>query len=300
MIDVLALDVGQTGVRSLLTVADSTRPGAELPGIVATQPLLPQVAAHIATLADGESIAAVSIGASGLGAADSARTLADLLPGRVRSVHIAHDSVTSYLGALGDVSGAVVAAGTGAVTLAAGPGGVRRVDGWGHLLGDEGAGFWIGREALSAVLRAWDGRGPATSLSDVAEREFGDLDGLYLTIQAAPDRVSRIAAWGRHVAEHAPTDPVSADISHRAGARLAESVAAGLRAVDADPVASRVGNVFRNPVIAESFTIEMQRLIPGIDLREPLGDGLAGAALLPGLGAASALAEVVDHYTVAA
>lgn len=300
MIDVLALDVGQTGVRSLLTVAGSTRPGPELPGIVATQPLLPQIAAHIATLADGESFAAVAVGASGLGKGDSARALAGLLPGQVRSVHVAHDSVTSYLGALGDVSGAVVAAGTGAVTLAAGPGGVRRVDGWGHLLGDEGAGFWIGREALSAVLRAWDGRGPATSLTGVAQQEFEELDGLYLTIQAAPDRVSHVAAWGRRVAEHAATDPVCADISRRAGARLAESVAAGLRAVDADAVASRVGNVFRNPLIADSFTAEMRRLVPGIDLREPVGDGLAGAALLPDLGAASMLATVVDHYTVTA
>ena len=32
------------------------------------------------------------------------------------------------------------------------------------MIGDEGSGYWIGREALAAVMRAADGRGPATQL----------------------------------------------------------------------------------------------------------------------------------------
>ena len=40
-----------------------------------------------------------------------------------------------------------------------------RAGGWGYLLGDEGGGFWIGRAALSAVVRQFDGRGPATLLT---------------------------------------------------------------------------------------------------------------------------------------
>ena len=300
MIDVLALDVGQTGIRSMLSSDGQCVDVPELPGILAAQPLLPQIAAHTLTILDGRRAGALAIGASGFGAEDSARALAGLLAGQVDEVFIAHDSVTSYLGALGDVSGGVVAAGTGAVTLAAGPGGVRRIDGWGHLLGDEGAGFWIGREALSAVLKAFDGRGPATSLTAVARAEFGDLEGLYLVVQSDPDRVSRIAAWGRHVCDHAGSDPVSADISRRAGAALARSVAAGLRGVGADPVASRVGNVFRNPLILSTFVSELERLVPRIEVREPIGNGLLGASLLPGLTLGSPLAQVTDHYTVTA
>ena len=33
------------------------------------------------------------------------------------------------------------------------------------MLGDEGSGYWIGREALTAVMRAADGRGPDTGLT---------------------------------------------------------------------------------------------------------------------------------------
>ena len=40
-----------------------------------------------------------------------------------------------------------------------------RAGGWGHMIGDEGSGYWIGREALAAVMRASDGRGPATRLT---------------------------------------------------------------------------------------------------------------------------------------
>jgi N-acetylglucosamine kinase-like BadF-type ATPase len=34
------------------------------------------------------------------------------------------------------------------------------------LIGDEGSGYWIGREALAAVVRETDGRGPKTRLTD--------------------------------------------------------------------------------------------------------------------------------------
>ena len=33
------------------------------------------------------------------------------------------------------------------------------------MIGDEGSGYWIGREALAAVMRARDGRGPETQLT---------------------------------------------------------------------------------------------------------------------------------------
>jgi N-acetylglucosamine kinase-like BadF-type ATPase len=41
---------------------------------------------------------------------------------------------------------------------------IARAGGWGWHLGDEGSGFWIGERAIREVLRAADGRGPATAL----------------------------------------------------------------------------------------------------------------------------------------
>lgn len=298
MTTVLALDGGQSGIRTRLT-----REGApeerEFPGILTDRPVLPQLAGIIADAADGRGIDVVGLGVSGLGPGDSAADLLAQTPSVAR-VLVAHDSITSYLGALGVHDGAVVAAGTGAVTLAVGPAEVRRVDGWGYLLGDLGAGFWIGREGLAAVLRAFDGRGPATALTDDVLAEFGDLSRVYLDIQADPGRVARVAAWARRVSELAHVDEVCADISRAAGRHLAESVAAGLRAVAAAPVASCVGNVFRNPLIQSSFDEHLAGLVPGVEILAPAGTGLDGAAQLVDVEPDSPLGRLIDAAAVEA
>ena len=49
-------------------------------------------------------------------------------------------------------SGVLLYAGTGAVACTQIDGALVRVGGWGYLLGDEGAGFWIGREAIRALM----------------------------------------------------------------------------------------------------------------------------------------------------
>ena len=40
------------------------------------------------------------------------------------------------------------------------------------MLGDEGSGYWIGRAALRAVLRAADRRGPRTVLTQMLLEHF--------------------------------------------------------------------------------------------------------------------------------
>src|SRR5438128_1339137 len=66
-----------------------------------------------------------------------------------------------------DAPGIVIVSGTGSIAYGRNANGeAARAGGWGHMIGDEGSGYWIGREALTAVMRAADGRGPATGLSD--------------------------------------------------------------------------------------------------------------------------------------
>lgn len=81
-------------------------------------------------------------------------------------VVVVHDGVAALMaGTLGE-PGVLLLAGTGSLALALGPDGQEvRAGGWGYLLGDEGSGYWIGREAIRAALRAEDGRGPQTSLT---------------------------------------------------------------------------------------------------------------------------------------
>ena len=64
--------------------------------------------------------------------------------------------------------GIVLISGTGSIACALTSEGARhRVGGWGYLLGDEGSGFDLGKKAAAAVLRAHDGRGEPTVLTEL-------------------------------------------------------------------------------------------------------------------------------------
>jgi N-acetylglucosamine kinase-like BadF-type ATPase len=69
--------------------------------------------------------------------------------------------------------GVVIISGTGSIAYGRNAAGeAARSGGWGYVLGDEGSGYWIGRAALRAVLRAADCRGPATVLTRLLLEHF--------------------------------------------------------------------------------------------------------------------------------
>ncbi|HTJ35178.1 MAG TPA: BadF/BadG/BcrA/BcrD ATPase family protein [Dactylosporangium sp.] len=119
------------------------------------------------------------IGAAGAGAAGREAAAAAAreawagagLGGRVAAVT---DLEVGFAAGTPAPDGLLLLAGTGAVGAAfAGGALTHRCDGYGWLLGDEGSAVWLGREALRAVLRALDGRGPATALTDAAIEALG-------------------------------------------------------------------------------------------------------------------------------
>lgn len=286
---VLAIDAGQTGIKVRLDAGGAAHDRV-FPGILTGRPLLPQLAAVVREMLPGGGDRSVSVtaGVSGLtsGESDAAALLAGISDPRVHEVRLTHDSTTSFLGALGMSQGAVVAAGTGVVTLAVGPDRVARVDGWGHIMGDAGSGYWIGREALDAVMRAFDGRGPHTALRDVVAARWPDLPGAYIDLQSDPDRVAVVAAFAAEVARLAADgDPVARGISARAGAELALSVATALRLVNVGAGAEvcAIGGVLRSDAVRDAFA---ERLAAGdaeVRLVDPRGSGIDGAAALADL-----------------
>ncbi|CAM5708947.1 hypothetical protein SVIOM342S_10028 [Streptomyces violaceorubidus] len=161
----------------------------------------------------------VVLGAAGLATLGDA--LRAELPGAlarelgVRTVALAADAVTAYVGALGPRAGTVVAAGTGLIAVGTDLSRWRRADGWGHLLGDCGGGAWIGRAGLEAALRAHDGReGGSAPLLARAEERFGPAAGLPGQVYPRSDRPAALASFAPEVAACAAAgDPVAAEIS---------------------------------------------------------------------------------------
>lgn len=326
---VLAIDAGQSSIK-VRHLAAGTATDWVAPALRTDMSLQPQLAAVLTDAGRrGCVVDAVGFGVSGLtdDGLDARELLSAAAPLGARSVSLAHDSITAFLGALGDGRGAVVAAGTGVVTLAVGRTEVARVDGWGYLLGDAGSGYGIGRAAFDAVLRANDGRGPATALTEAVRAVFPVLEDAYIELQADEARVQRIAAFARPVAEAAASgDAVAIAISEAAADELAHSVVSGLRRVgeagprgaapgdagagdaipggaasgggdasggeasgDAAPPVRAIGGVLGSTVLAGAFVQAVHRRIPGADVRVGSADPLDGAALLPVVSDDSAL-----------
>ena len=299
----LAIDAGQSGIKVRHTDASGSGEWSA-PGIRTDLPLLPQLARVIEQAHEGgRSAERIGLGVSGLtdDEVDAGYFLAAAAPIGARSVHLAHDSITAYLGALGDERGVVVAAGTGSVTLAVGAVEIARVDGWGYLMGDAGSGYWLGRAGLEAVMRAYDGRGPATALSEVVRADFPDVEAAYIELQADPERVQRIAAYARAVADAAAAgDAVAAAIASAGARELAMSAIAGLRRVgELDAQVSQVrgvGGLFHGEVLGREFIATLRAEMPGADVRLGEAHPLDGAAALADVAPTSSLAA---HIAVA-
>lgn len=295
---VLALDAGQTGVKARLVSPGEAPLERVFPGIRTDLPLLPQLAEVAREASGGESIGTLTAGVTGLTSVEhDASAWRELLGDRVTGrVLLAHDSVTSYLGTLGEAHGAVVASGTGSIILAVGPQGVARVDGWGYLMGDAGSGFWIGRAALDAVMRAHDGRGPATKLTPVVRERWPELEDAYVQLQSDEAKVSVVASFAEVVTQLADSDAVSARICAEAGEELALSAITALRraGIEADPVVSAIGGVLRGTHVRGAFEDAVRAVHPTVRFEAPHGSGLDGAVALATLPETHPLAALVS------
>ena len=169
------------------------------------------------------------------------------------------------------------------------------------MIGDEGSGYWIGREALAAVMRAADGRGPATRLTGDVLAHFGvdDVSGLPRIVydREAP-RVS-VAALGpivQHASEEG--DAVARHILERAADELvlaAQSVASRLE-MRGDPFTCVLaGGAFRVvPWLAEELPRRLGEVAPRCKVRVLEEEPAVGAVRLA-LAEARGGADIPSH-----
>jgi N-acetylglucosamine kinase-like BadF-type ATPase len=182
--------------------------------------------------------------------------------------------------------GVSLVAGTGASCRAVNEKGeAHSCGGYGPQFGDEGSGYWIGREAVSAAMRARDGRNARTLLSDLICRtlEIGDI----WEILRRAERSGHVA--GPVIASLTPLvydaarsgDAAALDICERAGSHLAELAAITATklefAAHEIPLALSGGVFAGNDLIMPSFAQTLSQHSP-IQLRTcpPLTDVTEG------------------------
>jgi N-acetylglucosamine kinase-like BadF-type ATPase len=149
---------------------------------------------------------------------------------------IVNDALVALVAGTGSQPGVVLIAGTGSIAYGVNEAGfAARAGGWGYVLGDEGSGYWIGREALTAVVRAADGRGPATRLTPLVLEHFQvpSVNGIVREVYDRSLRRQAIAAFAATVDRaREEGDVVAAEILRRAGEELTRAAASVIERLD--------------------------------------------------------------------
>jgi N-acetylglucosamine kinase len=198
------------------------------------------------------------------------------------------DGRVALTGAVGFGAGIVIISGTGSVAFGRDDNGREaRAGGWGPTLGDEGSGYAIARDGLSAIVRAYDGRGDATQMTQLLCHEYDMCDPKDLPkfVYAATTHADDIARYGKLVIEAAGTgDPVAREIIDNAGRELATcvvAVAEKLELLDREFPVAYVGGAFN---AGEVLLAPMRNMIvataPHARIAPPLKPPVEGAAMM--------------------
>jgi N-acetylglucosamine kinase-like BadF-type ATPase len=241
---VIGIDAGGTKTVCLLAdergmiLSEGRGPGANLHA--AGEHAVEQVLREVMTAAIGSRAtvpAAICLGIAGVDREDEMRTIRMLMEriGHKSRVLVVNDALIALAAGARDAPAIVIISGTGSIVYGRnGQGEAARAGGWGHMIGDEGSGYWIGREALSAVMRAADGRGPATRLTTaiLGHLNLNDESRLPRIVYDRETPRMTVAAMGPIVQEAAEQgDAVARRILERAVDELvlgAQSVASRL------------------------------------------------------------------------
>ena len=258
---VLGIDAGGTKTVCLLAdedghvLAEARGSGANLQSVgeLEVEKVLHQVMEAALAQHDVRP-AATCLGIAGVdrpGDAEAVRGIMRRIGFKTRTL-VVNDALVALVAGAGDEPGVVVVAGTGSIAYGRNAAGqAARAGGWGYLLGDEGGGFWIGRAALSAVVRQFDGRGPATLLTGMVLQHMRLASPTELIHEIYYRDLQRHTIAGLAALVQDATDAgdaVAAQILVRAGGELAAAAASvitrlGMRG-EAFPIVL-AGGIFR-------------------------------------------------------
>jgi N-acetylglucosamine kinase-like BadF-type ATPase len=203
-------------------------------------------------------------------------------------VRVDSDGAAAVAGAHLGAPGLVLISGTGSACYGRGDdGSAWRAGGWGPWMGDEGSGTWIGREGLTAVVKARDGRGPPTALTEplLAATGCTDPDDLmYRVYVLGLDRRATAALAPVVLAAAAAGDAVAEDVVRRAVEHLLDAVEACRAALSLErpPLALTGGVALAMRERIEAALEARQAAVELVDapLSPPLGAALLALELL--------------------
>jgi glucosamine kinase len=214
--------------------------------------------------------------------------LAEILP---TPIDVVGDMEIAVEAAFDNGPGVIVIAGTGSIAYGRDrQGKTARAGGWGFAIGDEGSAHWIGRAAVSALLRAadLDGEGdPArtalqnSSFAAALFKAWGVTSFLDLARAAnsipSPDFASLFPALA------SSQDDLAKQVLNNAGRELARVAALVIRRLfpvsgEGDVPVAMIGGVFRHaPLVRQFFYNELRQLDARAEVRPDVVEPVEGA-----------------------
>lgn len=276
---VLGIDAGGTKTVCLLAddrgqvLAEARGGGANLQsdGELAVEKVLHQVMEE--ALGERDILpAAICLGIAGVDRPEDAEAVRGIMRriGFKTPTLVVNDALVALVAGAGDDPAVVVVAGTGSIAYGRNAAGrAARAGGWGYLLGDEGGGFWIGRAALSAVVRQFDGRGPVTVLTEMILSHMRLDSPTQLIHEIYYRDLHRHAIAGLAALVQRATDAgdaVASQILTRAGSELAAAAASVIERLrmrgELFPVIL-AGGIFRGvPWLTNDVTTRLSEVAP--------------------------------------
>lgn len=199
-----------------------------------------------------------------------------------------HDAAIALAGATAGRPGVVVLAGTGAMAYGMNRSGDRkRAGGWGNILGDEGSAYYIGRHALMAACKSFDGRLSKTGLiKNLMEflniNDFTDIVKKIYGEKILPRDIASLAPIVSELAKDG--DEVALLIIQNAAEELALTANAVIKGLDMEDEKFEVamsGSVFKaGDVLLKPFYGCVADIAPCAEFISPKFDPAMGAILL--------------------
>ena len=196
------------------------------------------------------------------------------------------DQQTALYGALGGPGGIVLIAGTGSICYGQTTDGREaRSGGWGHLIDDEGSAYALGRDILRAVVRAADGRAPATALTELVAQRLG-APGVQPVIRFtyAPTTTKKEIAALAPLLDPAlqQGDAAAQAIIAHAADELTQMAAAAMQPLGLQTGSmALLGSVLqKNETLRAAVITRLTAQFPTLTFPEPVGDAADGAAVM--------------------
>ncbi|CAH1213863.1 N-acetylmuramic acid/N-acetylglucosamine kinase [Paenibacillus allorhizoplanae] len=232
--------------------------------------------------------AQVCIGAAGV----SNPTVTTRLESSVRAcgykgpLFITGDQDTALSGAHNRELGIILIAGTGSICYGKNEAGdTHRAGGYGYLIDDEGSGYSIGRDLLSVVVRAHDGRLPATVITGMVFEQLG-MTSIQQIIGFVYDKQTN----KKDIAALAPILSQACELGDEAALAIADKSARSLLELVVpvteklsmqEGVLAMAGSaLLKNSFIQTAFINGLKERYPAMTCITPKRDAASGAALM--------------------